>query len=276
MKSTRISAAVAIFPLILLSACAAPAPMPTPLIHAHAHNDYDHPHPLLDALGAGFTSIEADIFLRNDTLFVAHEQNEIISARTLKSLYLDPLRRTIRANRGHVYASRISVTLLIDIKSAAIPTYAKLREVLADYDDLLTHFGESTIAEGPLAIILTGNAPRQIITAEPHRIVACDGRLSDLDSNSPAAFVPLISANWENTFTWRGDGPFPDSERAKLEDLVKRTHAQHRKLRFWAAPDNELAWRELRRAGVDLINTDHLQACREFLLRMGEENVPRH
>jgi len=32
-----------------------------PLARAHAHNDYLHPRPMLDALDAGFTSVEADI-----------------------------------------------------------------------------------------------------------------------------------------------------------------------------------------------------------------------
>jgi hypothetical protein len=35
----------------------------TPLPNAHAHNDYHHPRPLLDALDAGFCSVEADVFV---------------------------------------------------------------------------------------------------------------------------------------------------------------------------------------------------------------------
>src|SRR4051812_12734941 len=33
------------------------------LSRAHAHNDYEHEHPLLDALEAGFASVEADVWL---------------------------------------------------------------------------------------------------------------------------------------------------------------------------------------------------------------------
>ncbi len=45
---------------------------PTPLARAHAHNDYRHHRPLLDALAHGFTSVEADVFLVDDQLLVAH------------------------------------------------------------------------------------------------------------------------------------------------------------------------------------------------------------
>ena len=44
----------------------------TPLLNAFAHNDYCHKHPLYDALENGFTSIEADIFLKDGKLIVAH------------------------------------------------------------------------------------------------------------------------------------------------------------------------------------------------------------
>jgi len=44
------------------------------LRNAHAHNDYGHNRPLFDALKEGFTSVEADVFLMNDSLYVAHNQ----------------------------------------------------------------------------------------------------------------------------------------------------------------------------------------------------------
>ena len=44
-----------------------------PLAQAHAHNDYEHPRPLLDALDHGFTSVEADVWLVDGELLVAHD-----------------------------------------------------------------------------------------------------------------------------------------------------------------------------------------------------------
>src|SRR5579863_3505263 len=90
-----------------------------PLPSAHAHNDYLHERPLLDALDHGFTSVEADIFLVQGKLLVAHDIAALRPERTLAALYLDPLRQRIRNHDGWVYDKGRSLTLLIDIKSDA-------------------------------------------------------------------------------------------------------------------------------------------------------------
>src|SRR5689334_1902013 len=109
-----------LLPMALLIAGCTSQPML--LTNAHAHNDYKHMHPLFDALGAGFCSVEADIWLVGDQLLVAHELAETQPDRTLQKLYLDPLCKFVS------HDSR-PITLLIEIKSNPQPTYAKLREV---------------------------------------------------------------------------------------------------------------------------------------------------
>jgi len=74
-----------------------------PLIHAHAHNDYEHTRPLLDALDHGFCSVEADIYLVEDKLLVAHNRRDAKPERTLQALYLDPLRERVKRNGGRVF-----------------------------------------------------------------------------------------------------------------------------------------------------------------------------
>ena len=64
------------------------------LTRAHAHNDYAHPRPLFDALAARFGSIEADVFLVDGKLLVAHERKTLTPEKTLEALYLEPLRDT--------------------------------------------------------------------------------------------------------------------------------------------------------------------------------------
>ncbi|MFC1605118.1 hypothetical protein ACFL5F_08845, partial [Planctomycetota bacterium] len=94
-----------------------------PLSRAHAHNDYEHDRPLYDALDQGFNSVEADIFLVDDDLHVAHNRRDITSERTLRRLYLDPLRERVKQNGGRVYPNPGApgqFTLLIDIKTGAI------------------------------------------------------------------------------------------------------------------------------------------------------------
>src|SRR5207302_8698740 len=113
--------------IIAFGARSAP-PTPAPLLHAHAHNDYEHKRPLFDALEHGFCSVEADIYLVDGQLLVAHMRSQVKPERTLEKLYLDPLRERVKQNGGRVYAGGPEVTLLIDIKTDWKTTYTALRE----------------------------------------------------------------------------------------------------------------------------------------------------
>jgi glycerophosphoryl diester phosphodiesterase len=238
----------------------------TPLPNAHSHNDYEQTRPLLEALDHGFCSVEADIFLVDDRLCVAHESSQIRPERTLQALYLDPLLARVRQNHGHVYSADTRFHLLIDIKSDGLATYQALDRLLQNYADMLTrHENDQTITNA-VSITISGNRPRDFLAAQSTRYAAYDGRLADLDSNASPALIPLVSDNWRAHFQWRGQGPFPEPERMKLRELVRRAHEQGRTIRFWGNPDEAAGWAALRDAGVDLINTDHIAKLRDFLL----------
>jgi hypothetical protein len=244
------------------------------LPQAHAHNDYLHDRPLLDALAYGFTSVEADIFLVGEELCVAHDAPEIRPERTLQRLYLDPLRERAKANDGRIYRDHARFLLLIDIKSAAEPTYRRLHEVLAEYRDLITSFGPNGRTDRAVLAVISGNRPFEWMRSQPVRYAGYDGRLTDLESDTLAELVPMISDHWGRNFTWRGDGPMPDPERQKLREIVGAAHAKGRLVRFWATPDarsdaRQMLWKQLLASGVDLINTDDLEGLQAFLLAHG-------
>jgi hypothetical protein len=232
-----------------------------PLIHGHAHNDYWHPWPLFDALNHGFVSVEADVHLLQGELRVGHSPEEAIADRTLKKLYLDPLKERAALKDAP------PVTLVIDIKSDPESTYAAISKLLSNYHEILTSFRDNQVDTRAVTVILTGGYPRATVAAEKTRWVALDGGLDDLDRNpSPSPdLMPRVQANWRDEFRWRGEGPMAESERAKLKEIVAKAHAQHRQIRFWNLPDRLCVWKELRADGVDLINTDDLRGCSEFL-----------
>src|SRR5262245_19165175 len=95
----------------------------TPLPRAHSHNDYEHPRPLQDALEQGFGSVEADIWLVDGALLVAHDLKDTKPDRTLEALYIEPLNERARTNGGSIYEGGGEFTLLVDIKSEANSTY---------------------------------------------------------------------------------------------------------------------------------------------------------
>ncbi len=101
---------------------------------AHAHNDYEHDRPLFDALEHGFTSVEADVWLVDGELLVAHDLENVQQGVTLESLYLDPLSALLRGHGRSVYPGWDgSFQLLIDIKSDGESTYAAIEKNLAEH-----------------------------------------------------------------------------------------------------------------------------------------------
>jgi hypothetical protein len=243
-----------------------PAPLQTnqgkPIAQAHAHNDYEHDRPLLDALAAGFCSVEADIYLIEGQLLVAHDRDKVQPERTLQSLYLDPLKAiAARQKDAAVYpgADAPRFYLLIDLKSEAESTYAALHDVLSGYKNLLTEFGkDGRIQYRAVTVIVSGNRPKATMAGQAVRYAGFDGRLSDLGKADSPSLVPWISDNFGQHFKWRGDGAMPEAEIAKLQSLVAQTHAEGKLLRLWATPDVPAMWDRLRKAGVDWINSDRL------------------
>jgi hypothetical protein len=247
-----------------------------PLSRTHAHNDYEHQRPLLDALDHGFCSIEADIYLVDGQLLVAHDRDKVKPERTLQALYLDPLRTRIQQNGGRLYKDGPPAILLIDVKSDGNATYAALRKVLLNYTNVLTSFSSSGTQTQALTAIISGNRPDQnLLRQEPVRYAALDGRPEDLEANPPADLVPLVSEDWKRLFQWRGTGEFPEQERQRLQDLVEKAHRQGRKVRFWGTPDRIEMWRVLAGANVDLLNADDLAGLESFFLGAEGTREPR-
>ena len=50
----------------------------------------------------------------------------------------------------------------------------------------------------------------------------------------------------------------------RLEQLVKNVHGTGKLLRLWAAPDNHSSWKRLQQLGIDIINTDKVEECRNY------------
>src|SRR5450432_4920900 len=94
MKYIRLFAKrMVLFFIVLISLSHSGSAQVIALPHGYAHNDYWHKRPLFDALENGFTYIEADVYLRNSKLLVAHRPPFLKLRRkhTIESLYLNPL-----------------------------------------------------------------------------------------------------------------------------------------------------------------------------------------
>jgi len=268
MRRSNIAVLAGVAVLTLGSIAAAETrPAPAPLVNAHSHNDEMRHRPLAEALENGFCSIEVDTFEVQGELLVGHEAKDLHADRTLRALYLEPLRQQIKRNGGRVYRDGPQVFLMLDLKSAPGATYPVLRKALAEYADIITTVERGKVKNRALRVVLSGDEPREQLMADTVRFAGLDGRLTDIDSNEPADVMPWLSNNWTWLFSWRGEGPMPNDQRERLRTLVAKTHKHGRLIRFWATPERPAVWRELRAAGVDLINVDDLGGLRKFLLK---------
>jgi glycerophosphoryl diester phosphodiesterase len=236
-----------------------------PLPQAHAHNDYEHARPLFDALSQGFTNIEADVYLVDGQLLVAHDRDQVSSQRTLEGLYLQPLSRIVSANGGKVYPSGEAVTLLIDIKRDGKAAYQALHDLLRKYESIVSVTCDEVFTPKAITVVVSGDRPFASIVESNPRYVGIDGRLSDLESDRTPALMPWISDNWTLHFQYRGIGEMSPKERQKLKEIVTKAHQKKRRVRFWATPELETVWQELTSADVDLIGTDQLAKLGRFL-----------
>ena len=250
--------------VFILLACAHSVTAQTPLPNAHAHNDYEHARPLLDALEHGFCSVEADVWLVDGALLVAHDEEDVTPERTLEALYLEPLAARVAANSGRVYPDGPEFILLVDSKSRPSTTYAALVESLKRFESMLTTFSDDGEQAGAVRVIVSGGRPLRDMLAEEHHVAAYDGRIPDLDADYSSAFMPLVSASFATAFP-DAAVPLDETTKAEIRALTDAAHAKGRKFRFWATPEDERVWADLIACGVDLINTDQLERLRAFL-----------
>ena len=237
-----------------------------PIQHGHAHNDYQHSRPLLEALDNGFTSIEVDVFLHNNELVVSHDCTGLNKKPKIEDLYLNPIRDRIKQNGGVVYKGYPTpVILMVELKTGANETFAKLEGILSKYKDILAVYRhDSIIKPGPVHILITGHQPYEPVMKEETSFATIDGDVKKMNQTTYDPVITRYSDPWNAHFKWRGKGTMPNKERAELDALVAKAHKKGKDIRFYAIPDKPEVWKLLLDAKVDWVNTDKLPEYSAF------------
>ena len=243
---------------LVCSLSAGPALSQSSATMIFAHNDYEKSIPFFNAYSQEADFIEADIFLHEGKLLVAHTQSEINSDRTLDSLYLKPLQQKIHINKGSAYPDiNRPLHLMIDLKSKGVPTLTKLVTELKAYPEL--------IQCKSLFVTISGNVPDTASWKIFPEFIHFDGRPGIEYAPGQLKRIRLISTSFSKHSSWNGKGTLPSSDRIKIQKLIEEVHKKKKPIRFWGAPDVENAWFKLRDLGVDVINTDRVAELRDLL-----------
>ncbi len=227
--------------------------------NAHSHNDYEQNIPFFSAYYQHFGSVEADVILRNDTLFVAHQESDMHGDRTLESLYLDPLTAMIKKNNGQLFKDgNQSIQLLIDLKTSSALTMPVLVKALQRYESILA-------PKGPVKVVLSGNTPSPADFEKFPAYVYYDGRPEVQYTPSQLERVGLISQSFYKYTRWNGKGVLIEKDKEAIESVINQAHSLGKKIRFWATPDHVNTWKMLMNLGIDFINTDHVEELGTYL-----------
>jgi glycerophosphoryl diester phosphodiesterase len=218
----------------------------------HAHNDYTQPHPFVTAYEQRADFIEADVWLQDGKLVVSHEKPKA-DAPTLDSLYLKPIAKLFSQYTDKVSPVRdYTFGLVIDVKDNPAEVLPKLIAMLQEH---LVCFNRSANAKA-IQVIISGNRPKIDTYLDYPLLLQFDGRPSEVYDDETLKHVALISDSFLGYSRWDGTGDIPEPDKDKLKRVIKRAHSDNKPIRFWAIPDTPNAWKQLKKLGVDIINTD--------------------
>jgi len=235
-------------------------------VRGHSHNDYEQDIPLLRAYYSGMESIEADLFLRNDTLFVAHEARDVSAGRTLSALYLKPLSNLFRQHGQRPFAdSTKRLQLVLDLKEDYRSIMPKLTALLQTYRFML----DTTLNKHAIQIVVSGNMPPPSAFKDYPEYILFDGRFTLDYTDQQLQRVAMMSDNLRIYTQWNGKGVPTKEEMARITKQSAKAHKWHKPFRLWGAPENVNAWIVLERMGVHWLNTDHPDALKAYLDELG-------
>lgn len=166
-------------------------------VPCHSHNDYWRPNPLFTAIAVGCTSVEADVWLLDDDLYVGHSMKSIQKNKTVRQMYLEPLLEMLDQNTADSAQKSIptkqasifnmnpnqTLVLLVDFKSNGPEVLTRLHDQLQPLRDkgYLSYYNGEKRINGAVTIVATGNAIfESILSNNTHRDIFFDAPLQSI------------------------------------------------------------------------------------------------
>lgn len=230
--------------------------------NAHSHNDYVNKIPLWTAYNNHFGSIEADIWAVNGELFVAHNKKDIVTERTLDALYILPIVKEYKQNKGKAWKGINSgFQLLVELKGTTEPALSLLCKKIAQYPEVF----DERVNKNAVRITITGQCPSPEAFIEYLPNIYFDGKIGFHYLPEQLKRVGLFSEDLKKFTSWNGKIDIPDEAQNRLKQVIDSIHQLGFKIRFWNAPDNITAWKTFINLKVDYINTDHIIELSAYL-----------
>jgi alkaline phosphatase len=147
--------------------------------------------------------------------------------------------------------------MMLDVKSDAIGTINKFIDLLMKYPELIHAHN--------LTFLISGNKPDPSTYISYPSYLWFDGLLDTRYSKEALTHIAMLSGNFINYSSWKGNGPMPEKDKAALKKAVEKAHALKKEVRIWNAPDIIEGWTLLTDLDVDFIDSDSIKALALFL-----------
>jgi len=239
--------------LLFIVLCSTVGRSQTVLIHSH--NDYEQAEPLTNALRNQVYSLEADVYLVNDTLKVAHDKKDLYKAPSLGSLYIQPIVDLFNIHHGHISSDHdYAPVLMIDIKENGEAVLTALVKLLSPHSSVF----DRKINSKAVQIVISGDRGDLSKWTSWPLFILFDGRINEHYNKEQLERVAFISDSYLNYAKQKDNTDLSIKQSAEKAQQLKKL------FRLWAIPDNSSSWKQLQKVGVDIINTDKVQECRNF------------
>ena len=224
----------------------------------HSHNDYQRAEPLTNALRNKVYSLEADIYLVNDTIKVAHDKKDLATASSLHSLYIQPIVNLFKANNGLISSdNKYAPVLMIDIKENGDAVLNALVKMLSAYPFIFNR----KINSKAVQIVISGDRGAISKWTSWPSFILFDGRINERYDKAQLKRVAFISDSYLNYARQK------ETTDSLIKQLTAKVHQIKKNIRLWAIPDNSSSWEHLRSLGVDIINTDKVEECNKYFTK---------
>lgn len=238
----------------------------TPPIPVHAHNAYLQPAFVYTALSYGVRSIEVDVWLYRDELYVGHDPFQLTRGRTFSKFAVDAVLKAVeQANAGNAaknprgeeaqffadlqqslgvpdwwgYYGDVAtpIQLLIDIKTDGNETWPKVVEQLQPLRErgYLARYEDGKVIPGAVLVVGTGNTPAEQLVDRHQRDVFIDGPLGNFSKSIGgrdgsaqwnSTLSPIASVDFAKITSWTGVDEASDEVRQNITKTLDDAHGE--------------------------------------------------
>lgn len=234
----------------------------------HSHNDYRQLVPFYQAYSQQVTSIEADLFYKDGKLLIGHDLEDLTADATFDDMYVQPLVKLFKLNGGKAWRNSNEIlTLVVELKSSTEPTLGAVVKLLEKYPEVFNPAKNANAVK----VVITGNVPSPENFKKYPKFISFDGVFREYSAEELER-VAMVSVPFYEYARWNGKGAMTAPQKVAVQKAIYDAHQLKKPIRFWASPDGVTAWNTLHHMGVDIINTDRVEACSDYFSNFVDKN----